>query len=239
MTHTPYPKLELLRRDLRSPVHPRTAAIAHERQFQQLRLPLDMICQRCLRRLAHSTIPFGLSRSLSTTAAPRLAQAVTAQTTTATNPRPNDLPAATSTSAAQPFSTPLSPSPENSDLPIQSKRSKDVAPKVQSSVPAGTVLKGLNFMKNQQDPVALEDHEYPAWLWDVLNDRSEGATGKGGDGEGDLFCTSRSSSLITPLMESMLMGYSQIEETTSSGCEGVTKTAIAEPGISGAEGPNI
>ena len=55
-----------------------------------------------------------------------------------------------------------------------------------SSVPAGTVLKGLNFMKNRQDPVAMEDKEYPDWLWGVLKSGKE--EGDAGEGEGDLFC---------------------------------------------------
>lgn len=54
-----------------------------------------------------------------------------------------------------------------------------------SSVPAGTPLKGLNFLKNKDDPVALEDHEYPSWLWDVLKKESKTADDKA---EGDLFC---------------------------------------------------
>ena len=57
---------------------------------------------------------------------------------------------------------------------------------VKSSVPAGTVLKGLSFMKNQNDPVAGEDGEYPGWLWGVLEAVKDGS--KGGEGvEGDLF----------------------------------------------------
>jgi large subunit ribosomal protein L54 len=50
----------------------------------------------------------------------------------------------------------------------------------------GTPLKGLNFEKNKQDPVALADDEYPAWLWTIL-ERQEGAKGDAG-AVGDLFC---------------------------------------------------
>lgn len=60
---------------------------------------------------------------------------------------------------------------------------------MESSVPAGTVLKGINFMKNAQDPIALEDGEYPAWLWSVL-DKKDGAKDGEDAGEGDLFCES-------------------------------------------------
>ncbi|KAF9583169.1 39S ribosomal protein L37, mitochondrial [Lunasporangiospora selenospora] len=47
----------------------------------------------------------------------------------------------------------------------------DSAPKakrtVQSSAPEGTVLKGLNYMKDGKDPVALADDAYPEWLWEI------------------------------------------------------------------------
>jgi large subunit ribosomal protein L54 len=49
-------------------------------------------------------------------------------------------------------------------------------------------LKGLNFKKNAQDPLALEDEAYPAWLWRVL-DKKAGADDVVG-GEGDMFCKS-------------------------------------------------
>jgi hypothetical protein len=55
-----------------------------------------------------------------------------------------------------------------------------------SSVPAGTVLKGLNFYKDKQDPVALADEEYPAWLWRVL-DKTSGEVGGVKVDEGDLY----------------------------------------------------
>ena len=57
--------------------------------------------------------------------------------------------------------------------------------RVKSSIPAGQVLKGLNFLKNAQDPVALEDEEYPEWLWSALERKGEGEKGEGV--EGDLF----------------------------------------------------
>jgi large subunit ribosomal protein L54 len=53
-------------------------------------------------------------------------------------------------------------------------------------VPAGTVLKGLNFYKDKQDPVAMADEEYPAWLWSVLDKTSGDAAGVKVD-EGDLY----------------------------------------------------
>lgn len=144
-----------------------------------------MICSTCRHRLAQQHAEIS-RRAFSSTNPSRLATPVTAQTATATNPRPDGRPAATSTSAAQPFSTPLSPKPSKQELPI--KRDQKVAPAKlpQSSVPAGTVLKGLNFMKGKQDPVAMEDHEYPDWLWRVLERKDEAGAAKGAS-EGDLF----------------------------------------------------
>ncbi|EME50146.1 hypothetical protein DOTSEDRAFT_121327 [Dothistroma septosporum NZE10] len=150
-----------------------------------------MICRKCAQRLARRDASIVTSRTFAQTTSQR-AQAVTAQTTTATNPRPNDRPAATSTSAAQPFSTPLTPSPDSLNLPINKDVDKSKQPlKIQSSVPAGTILKGLNFMKNKQDPVALEDSEYPPWLWTVLNKSGAAESGQGQDAEGDLFSKSK------------------------------------------------
>ncbi|OQO06094.1 hypothetical protein B0A48_08682 [Cryoendolithus antarcticus] len=68
---------------------------------------------------------------------------------------------------------------------------KVAPPRMPSSVPAGTLLKGLNYIKGKQDPVALEDEEYPEWLWSVLEkaQKSDGAAA-GGD-ENDLFSKSK------------------------------------------------
>lgn len=40
-----------------------------------------------------------------------------------------------------------------------------------SSVPKGTVLNGLQYLKDGQDPVALDDSEYPEWLWELLDEK--------------------------------------------------------------------
>lgn len=39
---------------------------------------------------------------------------------------------------------------------------------LQLSCPAGTVL-NLKIRKNGDEPVALEDSQYPEWLWDILD----------------------------------------------------------------------
>ena len=39
-----------------------------------------------------------------------------------------------------------------------------------SSCPPGTVLSGLSVIKDQPDPIALPDDQYPSWLWTILDD---------------------------------------------------------------------
>ena len=96
-------------------------------------------------------------------------------------------PAATSTSAAQPFSEKTTPAPPPAlKKDAAAAAEKKATPLVRSSVPAGTPLKGLNFLKDKQDPVALADEEYPEWLWTVLTRQEKGAEAAG---QGDLFCT--------------------------------------------------
>ncbi|KAK9450607.1 mitochondrial 54S ribosomal protein mL54 [Limtongia smithiae] len=41
--------------------------------------------------------------------------------------------------------------------------------RVQSYVVKGTKLKGCNVLKNQEDPEALADEDYPDWLWEILD----------------------------------------------------------------------
>ncbi|KAI6801778.1 hypothetical protein KC332_g12205 [Hortaea werneckii] len=147
-----------------------------------------MICQRCLKHLGRTrnAVPSSHRAWYSTL--------VTAQTTTATNPRPDGKPAATTQAGtAQPFSTPLTPKPSREgNLPMQRNQSKAAAKLPVSSVPAGTPLKGLTFEKNKQDPVAKEDAEYPAWLWTALARKEEAAaSASGGFNEGDLFAKSK------------------------------------------------
>jgi large subunit ribosomal protein L54 len=43
----------------------------------------------------------------------------------------------------------------------------------QSSCPKGTVLKGINVFQGKKDPVAMEDNEYPEWLFKLLEKPAE------------------------------------------------------------------
>lgn len=155
-----------------------------------------MICRSCLRAASKAqSLPFQpYSQRLFTTSS-RLHNAtpISANVATQTAPRqgdsssPHNPPAATSTSAAQPFSEKLTPAASGS-LKGQATEAakKKVVPLVKSSITAGTPLKGLNFEKNKQDPVALADEEYPAWLWTILSRQEKTSEGVG---MGDLFCT--------------------------------------------------
>ncbi|CZT07202.1 related to mitochondrial ribosomal protein L37p [Rhynchosporium agropyri] len=87
-------------------------------------------------------------------------------------------------SLAQPFSTPLT-SPSDKPAPVPTSASK---PTIVSSCTAGTPLRGLNYMKGRDDPVALAEDEYPEWLWRFLDKKVE--EGEGGEGTGDEFSKS-------------------------------------------------
>ncbi|CAO3698916.1 hypothetical protein G6F70_008772 [Rhizopus microsporus] len=45
--------------------------------------------------------------------------------------------------------------------------------RIPSSAPKGTVLKGLQYLKDRPEIVALDDTEYPEWLWDLLDEKKQ------------------------------------------------------------------
>lgn len=53
----------------------------------------------------------------------------------------------------------------------------------------GTPLKHINYLKGKSDPIALEDWEYPDWLWTLLTP-SKTAAAADGEAVGDLYCES-------------------------------------------------
>ncbi|KAI9719550.1 MAG: hypothetical protein M1828_006179 [Chrysothrix sp. TS-e1954] len=112
------------------------------------------------------------TRSLSTTATNDAQAEGTASSTSDARSPP---PATSQPAASQPFSTPLLP---QKALAVALKKQVTAAQKekVVSSVAAGTPLQGLNYFKNREDPVAMEDHEYPDWLWTVLQRRERDDT---------------------------------------------------------------
>ncbi|KAI9639975.1 hypothetical protein NHQ30_011644 [Ciborinia camelliae] len=121
-----------------------------------------MICSRCLKRS-----PFSRLQS---------------QTRAFTSTPLQCSPPPTTTSAAQPFSTSLSAPPVAVGIP-SSQPAKKATPLPTSSIPAGTILRGLNFLKGRDDPVALKEEEYPEWLWHCLDKKKavDGAEETGGD----------------------------------------------------------
>ncbi|KFX97405.1 hypothetical protein O988_04880 [Pseudogymnoascus sp. VKM F-3808] len=86
-------------------------------------------------------------------------------------------PATPATATGPTISTPLPPKPKaKTALPV-------------SAAPAGTVLKGLNYLKGRDDPVALAEEEYPEWLWKCLEVDKKGKAGD--ELEGDEFSKSK------------------------------------------------
>ncbi|KAF8533522.1 mitochondrial ribosomal protein L37-domain-containing protein [Trichophaea hybrida] len=77
-----------------------------------------------------------------------------------------------------PVNTPLTPGPTKPNY------------ETRSSVPAGTKLHGINYFKNKSDPIAMEDHEYPDWLWTVL-DSSKKSAANAAEEVGDLYSKSK------------------------------------------------
>ena len=74
---------------------------------------------------------------------------------------------------------------------------------------AGTKLKGLNYLKGRDDPVALPEEDYPEWLWrclDVKKSDEEGA-GEIGDEFGILIQFPLSGSYILTFLQQSLRKF--------------------------------
>ncbi|KAI6093328.1 mitochondrial ribosomal protein L37-domain-containing protein [Hypoxylon rubiginosum] len=129
-----------------------------------------MICQRCLKRASalSSRIPqIRLVKPIPSSFALR----PFSNTISRPSSTPAPEPPAPGTAESPVFSTPLG------DVPTEDKP-------VLSACPEGTVLTGLNYFKNQTDPVALPDDAYPTWLWkclEVQKKADEGADEDAGD----------------------------------------------------------
>ena len=137
-----------------------------------------MICTRCLRISSSSSLRTqSLTKSTSSLIRPFSSSSI--------SPSPASTPATSLPGLAQPFSTPLTPSPSSTSPQAKSATSKK-GPTIVSSCPAGTPLKGLNYLKGRDDPVALAEEEYPEWLWTCL-DKKE-VEGEDGGAAGDEFC---------------------------------------------------
>ncbi|XDG07119.1 hypothetical protein ABKA04_006734 [Annulohypoxylon sp. FPYF3050] len=130
-----------------------------------------MICKRCLQRASalSSRIPLRASR------------AVRPFSTTLTQRSPPAAPSPSSTSkpsSEQPvLSTPLADTPAG-----------EAKPSI-SACPEGTILTGLNYFKNKEDPIALSDDAYPSWLWTCIE--TEKKEEESAEDEGDEFSKSK------------------------------------------------
>ncbi|KAF7585944.1 hypothetical protein BBP40_009839 [Aspergillus hancockii] len=83
-------------------------------------------------------------------------------------------------SATPGLSQPLS-TPEEVHIDASLKKpTKTAVERSPSSCPAGTKLNGLNYFKNKPDVLALEDSEYPEWLWSLLDDARKQSKSEGG-----------------------------------------------------------
>ncbi|KAJ8106457.1 hypothetical protein ONZ43_g7059 [Nemania bipapillata] len=138
-----------------------------------------------LRRASRWTLPIR-SRPISSTAT-----------------RPSAAAAATETTADPQLSTPLADS-QDSAAPEEAL----------SSCPAGTILTGLNYFKNQNDPVALADSEYPQWLWKCLDVQKKADEGEADDA-GDEFSKSKKQRRLAMkrqrIMEAKLVAEGNLE----------------------------
>jgi large subunit ribosomal protein L54 len=85
---------------------------------------------------------------------------------------------------SQPLSTPTDgvPEPPKWVNPGKTGAAADAAAVAHepSSLKVGTVMQGLNYIKNKPEIVALEDHEYPDWLWGLLDGVSKKSNESGG-----------------------------------------------------------
>lgn len=114
-----------------------------------------MICNTCRRTLARAA-------TISRSNIRRLAS------TTSTETVPSEATSAGVPNKSQPFSEPFFPSTSTAKTAPASQTYK-----VTSSVPGGTSLSSLTYTKptNTSKPlIALEDHEYPSWLWTLVAD---------------------------------------------------------------------
>lgn len=130
-----------------------------------------MLCQRCRTSLL-SRLPFrqqgstSLQASRCTTLVP-YRQSLRHYSAPASG-NPSSPQSSSTPSVALPSVALPSVAPPSLSAPVTLTRNEPS--RVMSGTPAGTKLKGINYMKNKPEVFALEDHEYPDWLWGLLDE---------------------------------------------------------------------
>ncbi|OJD22081.1 hypothetical protein ACJ73_06574 [Blastomyces percursus] len=138
-----------------------------------------MLCSRCRTSLL-CRLPFR-QRSWTSLQASRCAVSLPYRPSVRRYSTPaSDPPEPSQPSSAPSITLPGAASPSSS---ARSTANGNEPPRVMSGTPAGTKLKGLNYIKNKPDVFAMEDHEYPDWLWGLLD---EAKTKTNADGKADV-----------------------------------------------------
>ncbi|KAI0107558.1 mitochondrial ribosomal protein L37-domain-containing protein [Nemania sp. FL0031] len=144
-----------------------------------------MICRQCLRRA--SALSTRTLRAPSTAASSiSIGWSLPIRSSSSSRPISTSIPRQSAAAAAA-----ATPPPSDPPLSTPLADSQGSAPAESlSSCPEGTVLKGLNYFKNQTDPVALADDAYPGWLWGCLDVQKRADEGEAEDA-GDEFSKSK------------------------------------------------
>lgn len=136
-----------------------------------------MICSSCRRsllarisKLQSSSINTNSTRTVATVPATK-------------NAAPSTPPPSTTTSGSappnpslqnQPFGEPFFPNLSSTNPAPNAFKPR----KLTSSCAGGTSLSAISYLKQPPKPlVALEDHEYPEWLWTLLDKKTDSADG--------------------------------------------------------------
>ncbi|KAL4765594.1 mitochondrial 54S ribosomal protein mL54 [Aspergillus foveolatus] len=148
---------------------------------------MKMICQRCRSSILTRLQPQTFATPLSISQRVQFRSYSDGKPTVSATPPPpkprqpigDDITIPSAISSATPgVSQPLSTA-EGVHVDVNPTKATKPVERPPSSCPAGTPLAGLNYFKNKPEVVALEDSEYPDWLWSLLDSTNKEAK-KGG-----------------------------------------------------------
>ncbi|KAE8351336.1 mitochondrial ribosomal protein L37-domain-containing protein [Aspergillus coremiiformis] len=136
-----------------------------------------MACQRCrpslLSRLQlQHTVPFSASRTrqlpIHWSQFRNYSDDNNSIFATPPPPSPNQPITVTSPATPDVSEPPSTPAEAPINASPKKKKRTHYVPRLESFCLPGTKLTGLNYFKNQPEIVALEDSEYPDWLWELV-----------------------------------------------------------------------